>query len=176
MVSWLRWLSPLWRDASAAGHSHASAGDAGAVTGSLAQAARRGVAASMVAQATQAGVGAWTARRRDGPRQPSPSQSLAKSGAGAADDSDWCPGGIDQAAAALPIRSAGGGSFGPADLTPFASSQKRLGDEPIQLATPFRGLCDANILHRSLRTLSFANGTELEDAWLTYPFRWIHCH
>ncbi len=81
--------SPLWRDASAAGHSHASAGDAVAVAGSLAQAARRGVAALTVAQATQAGVGVWTARRRDGPRQPSPSQSLAKSGAGAAHDSDW---------------------------------------------------------------------------------------
>ena len=88
-------LSPLWRDASAAELSHASAGDAVAVAGSLAQAARRDVAASMVVR-RRAGVGVWTAHRRDGPRQPSPSQShprprprLAESGAEAAHDSDW---------------------------------------------------------------------------------------
>ena len=96
VVPWLRWLSPLWRDASVVGHSHASAGDAVTVAGSLAQAARRGVAASMVVR-RRAGVGVWTARRRDRPRQSNPSQSLAESGAGigagagagTAYDSDW---------------------------------------------------------------------------------------
>ena len=78
--------------------------------------------------------------------------------------------------AALPIRSAGGRSFGPACFTPFASFPRKLGDKPIQRATPCHGLCDARFLHWSLRALSFTKGTELEDAWLASLFRWIRCH